>query len=322
MVTFALFAYNQERFIHEAVQGAFAQTYQPLEIILSDDCSTDGTFQIMREEAEKYAGPHTINLNRNPNNLGLVRHVNRLFELASGDIIVVAAGDDISYPFRTERIVRKFAECNPLLVHSQAHEIDIEGKRTGRSQPDDRLFRSPTIEDAAVSTSLYLGASAAWAREIFAKFGPLRHHKAYEDLALGFRAIVQRRFESIHEPLLQYRVGDGLTTSSREYQNFLALWQQRKKEITVMYDVLCQRQEDYGRASIREAAVEKILAAKVKDLRIRAGIYENPKSILKLVSKKHYSAIKILFYEIASLTKHIMLGNIKKLWQFYRGNKD
>ena len=40
LVTFALFAYNQERYVREAVEGAFAQTYQPLEIILSDDCSS------------------------------------------------------------------------------------------------------------------------------------------------------------------------------------------------------------------------------------------------------------------------------------------
>ena len=49
LVTFALFAYNQEQYIREAIEGAFAQTYQPLEIILSDDCSTDRTFEIMRE---------------------------------------------------------------------------------------------------------------------------------------------------------------------------------------------------------------------------------------------------------------------------------
>lgn len=37
LVTFALFAYNQEKFIKEAVEAVFAQTYQPLEIIISDD---------------------------------------------------------------------------------------------------------------------------------------------------------------------------------------------------------------------------------------------------------------------------------------------
>jgi len=39
LITLALVAYNQERFISEALEGAFAQTYSPLEIILSDDCS-------------------------------------------------------------------------------------------------------------------------------------------------------------------------------------------------------------------------------------------------------------------------------------------
>ena len=37
LVTFALFAYNQEKFITAAVKAVFAQTYQPLEIIISDD---------------------------------------------------------------------------------------------------------------------------------------------------------------------------------------------------------------------------------------------------------------------------------------------
>ena len=54
LVTFALFAYNQERYIREAVEGAFAQTYEPLEIILSDDCSTDRTFEIMQEMVANY----------------------------------------------------------------------------------------------------------------------------------------------------------------------------------------------------------------------------------------------------------------------------
>ena len=47
LITFALMAYNQEQLIEEAVAGALAQTYSPLEIILSDDCSTDRTFSIM-----------------------------------------------------------------------------------------------------------------------------------------------------------------------------------------------------------------------------------------------------------------------------------
>ena len=60
LICFGLLAYNQEPFIREAVEGALAQTYAPLEIILSDDCSTDRTFEIMQETVAAYRGPHKV----------------------------------------------------------------------------------------------------------------------------------------------------------------------------------------------------------------------------------------------------------------------
>ena len=43
LLTFALFSYNQENYIRQAVEGALAQDYPRLEIIISDDCSQDET---------------------------------------------------------------------------------------------------------------------------------------------------------------------------------------------------------------------------------------------------------------------------------------
>jgi hypothetical protein len=83
LLTFALFAYKQERFIQKAIEGAFSQTYSPFEIILSDDCSHDRTFGIMRDAAANYGGPHKVVLNCNPKNVGLAEHVNRVVGLAS-----------------------------------------------------------------------------------------------------------------------------------------------------------------------------------------------------------------------------------------------
>src|SRR6056297_466684 len=94
LVTFAVIAYNQERFIREAIEGAFAQTYQPLEIILSDDCSPDSTFEIMQEMAAAYGGPHGVILNRNQSNLGIVPHIDRVMTIVTGEFIVINAGDD------------------------------------------------------------------------------------------------------------------------------------------------------------------------------------------------------------------------------------
>ena len=66
LVTIFVAAYNQQDYIAEAIQGAFAQTYSPLEVILSDDGSHDDTFEIMKAMAADYRGPHTVIVNRTP----------------------------------------------------------------------------------------------------------------------------------------------------------------------------------------------------------------------------------------------------------------
>jgi|GEM_PF-2700822 cellulose synthase/poly-beta-1,6-N-acetylglucosamine synthase-like glycosyltransferase len=51
LLTFGLSGYNHAHFIENAILGTLSQTYTPLEIILSDDHSSDGTFQIMQHTA-------------------------------------------------------------------------------------------------------------------------------------------------------------------------------------------------------------------------------------------------------------------------------
>ena len=128
LVTFYVMAYNQERFVREAVEGALAQTYSPLEVLLSDDCSTDRTFEIMQEAVKGYAGPHTIVLNRSTRNLGVSAHLNTIVDLAHGELLVAADGDDVSLPHRTDRCVEVWLEAGkPAAIASSATGIDAEG---------------------------------------------------------------------------------------------------------------------------------------------------------------------------------------------------
>ena len=100
LVTFALFAYNQERFITAAVEAAFAQTYQPLEIIISDDGSSDKTYETILSLVQRYRGPHTVRAVQTEFNKGILSHVLSVVNKSHRDLIVVAAGDDISEPNR------------------------------------------------------------------------------------------------------------------------------------------------------------------------------------------------------------------------------
>ena len=69
--SFLMITYNQEQYIADALNSALAQDYPNLEIIVSDDCSSDQTFAIATDIASNYRGPHKITLNRNEPNLGI-----------------------------------------------------------------------------------------------------------------------------------------------------------------------------------------------------------------------------------------------------------
>ena len=215
LVTFVVIAYNQERFIREAIEGAFAQTYEPLEIILSDDCSPDGTFEIMQEMAAAYKGPHKVVLNCNEPNLGLVPHIDRAMELVSGEFIVVNAGDDISVPDRTERLASAWLESQKTLslVHSAVMSTTAERKPIGLRRPPERIIKTPTPRTIIAEKSHVIGASAAWSREVFDKYGPLGRGLSTEDRIIPFRASALGGIGYIDEPLVLHN-SEGISGST------------------------------------------------------------------------------------------------------------
>ncbi|MEM4675887.1 MAG: glycosyltransferase family A protein, partial [Nitrososphaerota archaeon] len=132
LVTFAVFAYNQEQFIRQAIAGAFSQTYEPLEIILSDDCSSDRTFEIMQDMSANYKGKHSVRIRRNTENLGLASHINEVMKESNGEIVTWLSGDDIPIPERTEKLIEPLLyDKKVIAAHSGLTRIDIDGKILG-----------------------------------------------------------------------------------------------------------------------------------------------------------------------------------------------
>lgn len=235
VVTFAIFAYNHEQFIEEAVKGAFSQTYQPLEIILSDDQSTDGTFAIMQRMVAEYVGPHRIVLRRNLRNLGVGAHVNAIVDASSGDLIVAAAGDDISMPDRVWILQGQWQRLGrPGSICSMASVIDGKGatiaeRYTGYDgqYPESGEAASASLIHYAQNGSRHLlGCSAGWSREVFDTFGNIADDVVNEDNVIGFRSWLLSRVGYIDDVLVQYRThGTNLYHSSRlkiltSYQDF------------------------------------------------------------------------------------------------------
>lgn len=228
LISFALFAYNQEQFIEEAIKGAFSQTYTPLEIILSDDCSPDGTFAIMEKMASEYEGPHKVVLNKNKKNLGLIGHVNTvLTELCRGEIIVVAAGDDISLPNRVEETWKVFDSDEEVMSVTMSYQnINKEGQLL-------KTKSFPTSKPYLLSNFLrnnsipILGCTRAFRKNIINVFGELDSGCGVEDSNLMFRSLLLGKSYHLNKVGVKYRRLTNSISNNINDNNFSGIIKQR-----------------------------------------------------------------------------------------------
>jgi glycosyltransferase involved in cell wall biosynthesis len=315
LVTFFLITYNQEQYVREAIEGAFSQTYSPLEIVISDDCSTDGTFRIIEEICREYKGLHKVVLNRNPVNLGLIGHINSIITMSSGELIVYAAGDDISLPDRTKKLVDRYLASGrrASLIHSSVYLIDNSGSIEGTRVPV-VIEHGMEIAEMALSGALIIGATSAFTRKIEETFGPIRYHKCIEDLVMGFRSALIGGLYSINEPLILYRHESGITASSDRMKQTCEQWTKRKicdKEAYVA--VLSQRIDDLVRIGnvdllplLKSKRFEELLIRKVWIGRygfVKLASYSLKRGLWKLFIKSWLREKKWRFF---FSVKHIM----------------
>lgn len=273
LVTLALMGYNQEQMVEGAVLGALAQTYSPLEILISDDCSTDQTFERAAAVVAGYEGPHQVRLNRNPRNLGLIGHVNALFEMARGEIVVLAAGDDVSLPERVARAIEAF-ERDPavMMVHSDVVKLNREGHDLGVWRPP-IAGKADDLLTLAGGFGIHIGATGAYRRAVFERFGPLVELQAYEDLVLGFRARLLGKLAYIESPLVRYRVDTGLSRKQKPLERAVRK-NNRIRSLELKRAVYRQRLADYRAFAGSAPEVVEAIEAGVRDAEDRLSFHE------------------------------------------------
>lgn len=251
MVTILLMVYNQEKYISEAVRSVLNQDYGSLEVIISDDCSTDSTWSIIEECVSGYRGPHSLVLNRNKKNLGLIGHLNLLNSLASGDLIVYAAGDDISLPNR----VSLHAACfysdpeRVCTIHSPVYKLDANGRCHGVWEPRFKSSELNAVESVYLLGKEFanvIGATHSWSKRMMDFYGPITNDNVYEDSVIYFRSALFGGVRYINEPLVKYRYGVGISTKLdadvSAYDKYLI----RKKKAFNRMNAAHQRRIDHG----------------------------------------------------------------------------
>src|SRR5258708_3925751 len=92
LVSIALCTYNGEAYLKEQLDSLIDQTYPNCEIIIVDDCSKDGTVDILKQYANEYT---QIKLYINTENLGYTKNFEKAIVLCNGEYIALCDQDDI-----------------------------------------------------------------------------------------------------------------------------------------------------------------------------------------------------------------------------------
>ena len=208
LISIAFMTYNQEKYVREALLSVLNQTYDNLEIIVSDDCSSDGTWDVIVSELDRYrceCGKHdNIILNRNQINQGVAKHFEIILSKCHGEFVVCQAGDDVSLPDRVQVIANALNE-NPsaTVISHEAISIDGNGEEVGAG-----VMRTSTL--------MPLGALMAYSYRVYKEFAPISEIGAWEDDVFARRAQMIGDEIKIGKVLLKYRIGCGGISSGRD----------------------------------------------------------------------------------------------------------
>ena len=212
--SFIIMGFNQEPFIEAAVQGAFAQDYANLQIVLSDDGSTDATLAIMERLAAEYRGPHEIAVLKTEKNLGVIRNLTRAIEASCGELCILAAGDDLSSPARTSELVNMWLEAGQpavSLLYSDVRPIDKNGQFIEGWK--EKVVRPPlTLARLAEGATGPLGACCAITPILIRAPQAIDAKVIHEDRVLPFRAaLFGGPILFVDRPLVDYRAEGGVS---------------------------------------------------------------------------------------------------------------
>lgn len=241
--TVLVIAYRMRDTIAASIASAFGQTIA-CEIIVSDDCSGDGTLEAAQAAIAGYAGSHRVSVRSSPHNLGLCAHLNELARIASGDVLVFIAGDDVAYPHRVERLLAEMtAHPQAMLVGSAVDDIDADGRliaRGVRGQPV-LLAQHWFLHRGKMAT--VLGASMAVRRALIADLPPLQG--MVEDTMLSLRAALLGECRCVPDALMGYRRHDHNLNDwmhDRSEKGFAA-YARRSRRVLAMYRNIAADQE-------------------------------------------------------------------------------
>lgn len=202
-------SYKQEAYVVAALRSVLEQDLPDYEIIIGDDASPDRTRALIEAELAAYRGRARIVLLPPDRNLGIIQNFNRIIAASTGDILVVAAGDDVSHPTRLRRIAEFFRDHPDCYAHySNARVVDAVGGvlRPTWYHHQGVQFRQFDPRGFHLYQGVqFCGATGSYRGDVFRKFPPMPGTTGGEDGPAILRSLLLGSAAIDAEILLDWR---------------------------------------------------------------------------------------------------------------------
>lgn len=211
LVSIIIYNFNYGKFLRECIESAINQTYENIEIIMSDNASTDDSWEIFMEFEQKYRDKFFIA--RNYQNFGTDHNFAVCWSARKGAFHVVLGSDDILEPTFVERAMHVM-QAHPGIGYVMCHRsiIDAEGKKTAEVPfydrsciiypPGQSLVYMMAAVNPSISQILYRSTMLTNERS---GTGGLAG-KYYATRVLDFNISIEFPIAYLKEPLIRHRL--------------------------------------------------------------------------------------------------------------------
>lgn len=214
LVSIICLCYNHDDFVVESLNSVLNQNYQPIEMIIIDDCSTDKSVAVIEKWLENL---QNITFIKNTKNLGNTKSFNKAAKMAKGEFLIDLATDDILLNNCVAIQIERFNTTkhpNVAVVYSNVAMIDEKGdflENYFPTNPDGKLLTKRESGDEylriiAGGKDAICTVGSMIKKDVYQQLNGYDETLAYEDLDFWIRASRIYNFDFIDEVLIQKRV--------------------------------------------------------------------------------------------------------------------
>lgn len=321
LVTLCIPTFNSSSFLSQTLDSIAAQTYKNIEVIISDNASTDETPDIIQAYCDRYGW----SFYRNEVNIGAGNNFNKLLELAHGEYIAIYHADDIYDPTIVEKCVDAFQQSDNVglvgtmgTVINNLNQFIYSFHFPTCFESNQSLLGFNDVLNGILSSNnheiLLITPSIMARKECYQRLGTFQINERYKsagDYEMWLRIANSYQVYIINEQLIHYRIHSGQGSETEIRQNIEIL-----DIIIVMSDYIQKSSDPKLLRKYSNWRDKLLIRTALKQNAV--SLYDKSNTTLNEIAEIKYLFPKLFLNLCNNVKVSIPFGYLKTLYQIFR----